>query len=55
LGQPNSPRSGLGRKNRPVQFFFQKCIFILNTLQTLKCPKNCSMHANGVIQISMSI
>jgi hypothetical protein len=54
MGRPSSPRSGLGRKIGLFEFFFQKCIFILNALQTLKCPRNCSKHAIGLIQISMS-
>jgi hypothetical protein len=38
---------------RPVSYFFRKCSVILICLQSLKIHKYFSVHANGVIQISL--
>jgi hypothetical protein len=50
---PDSHRTGPFRADLARAIFFRKCSILLIDLQTLKFHRNCSVHANEVIQISL--
>jgi hypothetical protein len=47
---PDRPIPG---RSGPHEFFLRKCSVLLIDLQTLKFHRNCSVHVNEVIQISL--